>query len=127
MRLNLGIKPVERDRMGARCGELAAPDLSWAASHVAAEGGAAASAAEAVTSLHSEPRASEHEAGSYTGGLEGCTYRRVLRFSPTSRVARLSRRCVVLVYALARVFCRLHSSTVSPRYAPEKGRHESHT
>ena len=60
MRLNLGIKPVERDRMGARCGELAAPDLGWTASHVATEGSAAAAVAQAAIELLSKPRASEH-------------------------------------------------------------------
>ena len=48
MRHVLCAQPVERDRMGARCGELMAPDLGWAASPAVTEGGAAATAVEAA-------------------------------------------------------------------------------
>ena len=71
MRHVLGSKQVACDRMGARCGELNAPRLSWAASPAATKGGAAASVACVPAEQLNEPRASGQEAGSYTRVFEG--------------------------------------------------------
>ena len=48
-----GVKLVERERMGARCGELLAPGLGWAASAAPVGGWAAAAVAEAAAELPS--------------------------------------------------------------------------
>ena len=75
--------------MDARCGELLAPGLGWAASAAPVGGWAVAAVAEAAAELPSEPRASENEAGSHTGVFEGRTDRRVLSVLPTLRAAGL--------------------------------------
>jgi hypothetical protein len=120
-------EPVEREGMGARCRELLALGLGCAASTMATKGSAAAAVSQAATELLSEPRASEHQAGSHTGMCEGRTVRRVLCASATSRVVQLSMAIVVVLAALARARCSLRSATVSPRYCTGKGRREWHT
>jgi hypothetical protein len=64
-------EPVEREGMGARCRELLALGLGCAASTMATKGSAAAAVSQAATELLSEPRASEHQAGSHTGMCVG--------------------------------------------------------
>ena len=65
-----GGETVERDCMGAHCGELTAARLGWAVSPAATEGGAAAAVADEAAEPLSEPRASEHKACSHTGVCE---------------------------------------------------------
>ena len=50
-----GVKLVERERMGARCGELLARGLGWAASTAPLGGWATAAVAKAAAELPSEP------------------------------------------------------------------------